>query len=114
MRRRLRSARALPDTVINGARFSPHLILLLSELSGPKTIINSQSSVNPPNTIIPPHPPPTTTSPTPHHLSDEEKWKRDGVRDREVCVSEGESDGNGGSAMQGFIVGYANDGVTAF
>lgn len=86
MRRRLRSARALPDTVINGARFSPHLILLLSELSGPKTIINSQSSVNPPNTIIPPHPPPTTTSPTPHHLSDEEKRKRDGVRDREVCV----------------------------
>lgn len=36
-----------PDTVINGTGFSPHLILLLSELSGPKTIINSQSSVNP-------------------------------------------------------------------
>lgn len=67
-----------PDTVINGTRFSPHLILLLSELSGPKTIINSQSSVNP-----------LTRSfhPTRFPLSNEKKRKRDGVRDREeVCV----------------------------
>lgn len=67
-----------PDTVINGTRFSPHLILLLSELSGPKTIINSQSSVNP-----------LTRSfhPTRFPLSNEKKKKRDGVRDREqVCA----------------------------
>lgn len=67
-----------PDTVINGTRFSPHLILLLSELSGPKTIINSQSSVNP-----------LTRSfhPTRFPLSNEKKRKRDGVRDREeVCT----------------------------
>lgn len=67
-----------PDTVINGTRFSPHLILLLSELSGPKTIINSQSSVNP-----------LTRSfhPTPFPLSNEKKRERDGVRDREeVCA----------------------------
>jgi len=69
-----------PDIVINGTRFSPHLILLLSELSGPKTIINSQSSVNP-----------LTRSfhPTRFPLSNEKKRKRDGVRDRgsvHVCA----------------------------
>lgn len=67
-----------PDNVINGTRFSPHLILLLSKLSGPKTIINSQSSVNP-----------LTRSfhPTRFPLSNEKKRKRDGVRDRErECV----------------------------
>lgn len=68
------------DTVINGTRFSPHLILLLSELSGPKTIINSQSSVNP-----------LTRSfhPTRFPLPNEKKRKRDGVRDRgsmRLCV----------------------------
>lgn len=66
-----------PDTVINGTRFSPHLILLLSELSGPKTIINSQSSVNP-----------LTRSfhPTLLPLSNEKKRKRDGVGDGGKCV----------------------------
>lgn len=61
-----------PDTVINGTCFSPHLILLLSELSGPKTIINSQSSVNP-----------LTRSfhPTRFPLPNEKKRKRDGVGD---------------------------------
>lgn len=44
---RYRCASAIPTLWLMGTRFSRHLILLLSELSGPKTIINSHSSVNP-------------------------------------------------------------------
>lgn len=63
-----------PDNVINGTRFSPHLILLLSELSGPKTIINSQSSVNPLTRSFHPTHPPTPSPMRKRGREREEEW----------------------------------------